>query len=484
MIQALKSLASPVKGMFRFPLWLPESKEGLPGVISANPQGIVEAKISLPNEIVAQLGNDFFSSKIDEFECPDVIVGTLNNGLMATMLRNFTVNKNMKFSPMGAEFDVTYTPNILLKGRHYFEKADVTFDEITLGIHNLNLWMWRQIISSDFTHSSDMGEGEMKVQYKGGKTVFSAQLQDSSTFELKDRVTSVTRPSMLGNDIHEAAVTASHFVHYKPVNPMGIDDVILNIRAILNFFSLGLGYPTHCLSAKVSNHEMRKSKDSVVGFYVHGLFSKTREKYEPKVPVLTLFPFSEVQNQLSDVINRWMELYREIPDPLGYYFSVEGSQSRYADTRFLAHARMIEVLHGKIFGEPGNDPECEKIKEDVISFYKGEHTEWLRKKLGDACRISFRTRVSNFVSNFVDMTGVALPEAENIITRIVRIRNRATHHGTLDKHDEYIAMDILGDFMSILIQYALLQKIKVSKSAYGEHVNNVVAGTLRAMKNI
>ena len=471
MIQALKSLASPVRGMFRFPLWSPASKEGLPGVISANPQGIVEVKISLPNEIATH-------------KCPDVIIGTLDNGLMVTMFRNVRVSQSSKFGgPMGSEFDVTYTPNILLKGRHCFETTDVTFDEITLGIHNLNVWLWRQIISSDFTHSSDTGEEELKIQCKGGNTIFSAQLQNSSTFEIKDQIMNATYFPTLGDDIHKAVITANHFVHYTSANPMGVDDVILNIRAILNFFSLGLGCPTYCLQARVSNHEMSNGKDSVE-FYVYGPFSKTWEKNEPKFPARTLFSFSKVQNQLPDVIDRWMRFNREVPDPLGYYFSVEGSQSRDADTRFLAHARMIEVLHGKIFGEPGNDPECEKIREEVVSSYGGEHKEWLCKKLRGACRTPFRPRVSDFVDNFMDMTGVALPESENIITRIVRIRNRATHHGTLEKHDEYIVMDILGDFMSILIQYALLRKIKVSKSAYGEYADNMTAHILRAMENI
>ena len=484
MIQALKSLASPVKGMFRFPLWLPASKEGLPGVISANPQGIVEVEISLPNEIAAQLGNDFLYPKNDQFGRPEVIVGTLGRGRMVTMFRNLTANSNMIIgSPTGSEFNVTYTPNILLQGRHCFDNMDVTFDEITLGIHNLNVWMWRQIIPCDFTHSSDMGEGEMKVQYKGGKTIFSAQLQDSSTFELKDRVTSVTRTSRLGNDIHEAAVTASHFVHYKSANPMRIDDVILNIRAILNFFSLGLGCPTYCLRARVSNHEMRKSKDSV-DFYVRGLFSKTWEEGEPKHMALTLFSFPRVQHQLPGVITRWMEFYRGVPDLLDYYFNIEGTQSQSVDTRFLAHARIMEALHGKIFGPLGNNPECVKVKEEVIASHGEEHKKWLRNKLGGACRAPLRARVSDFVSNFVDMTGVALPEAEKIIKCIVNIRNKATHDGTLDKHDDYIVMDILGDFMSILIQYALLRKIKISKSAYGEYVDNVVARTLKAMQNI
>ena len=485
MIQALKSLASPVRGMFRFPLWPPASK-GLPGIISANPQGIVEVEISLSNEIAAQLGNDFFSSKIDEFKCPDVIVGALDDGLMVTMFRNIMVSTNRKFGgPMGPECNVTYRSNILLIGvlNGYFETTDVMFDEITLGIHNLNVWMWRQIISSDFTYSSDMGGGEMNIQYKGGSTIFSSQLQDSSTFEIKDRIMSAKDFSMPGDDVHKAAVTASHFVHYTSANPMGFDDVILNIRAILNFFSLGLGCPTYCLQARVSNHEMRKSKNSV-DFYVRGLFAKTWEENEPKISAFTLFSFSKVQNQLPDVIDRWIEFNREVPDPLGYYFSVEGSQSRYADTRFLAHARMIEVLHGKIFGKLENDPECKRIKKEIVSSYEGEHQKWLCEKLENACRTPFRPRVSDFVYNFLDMTGVDLPESENIITRIVHIRNRATHHGTLEKHEEYIVMDILGDFMSILIQYALLRKIEVSKSAYGEHVNDVVARILRAMKHI
>lgn len=462
MIPALELLASPMQGRFHISP-CPADGNGWPGVLTMGKQGFAEAKVSFgddPSAPKPKLGD------------PDIITGVLSDSTKVTMLRNACILRSTGRSPLGYEAESTYSSPLLLQGNCHCAGPDVKFDEVTIRAHHLNLWVERELLAWS---GGDPAGAKIDIRYGGEQSLFASDLPKQGRFEITSGFLG-GRGTHCTSDVQEGTLKASNFMKRKFPAAWGIDDVLLDIQAVVNFLGLGLGYTTYCLHIGVSNSEMRKQR-KFLELWVRGMLSETwgADRVNP------LFSFSDIFPQLSDAFARWMEFYRTAASqPLNYYFDAEGVKDRYIDTHFLALARAIETLHGGIFGGRQND-ECEEIKREVIASCAGKHRKWLSGKLQRACALSFRDRVCDFISNFTEMTGKPLPYEDKVVRQIVRIRNRATHHGILEKPEDDAVMSVLGGFLSLLVQHALLRKIGVNKSLRENYRSNEIVGNIRLL---
>ena len=458
-------LSTPAEGIFRFPQW-PPGESGTQGIVSVNQQhGYPEVKIALP-----KVEGFVYPPKDERVARPEILVGQLLNKQEVTLINNSLVDFEFstgKFGLGGQQPAITYDSGILLVGKRSFDDKDaVEFDEITMELHNLGAWMWRNIISHDSSRSHGKAGYDHVIRYSDENSIFSCMLNDSDEFEIGDRLLSMNYP-WVGGDVCESIVKACHFVRYRNANIMQMDETIKHIKAILNFFSLGLGSSTHCLRVWLSNPEMRQ--DGVeVEFYVQDMFRETGQYNRPH-PDFMLFPFSKIESQLPDIAGRWIKLYRKIPDILDYYFAMEGNKNRYVEHRFLGLARTLETLYAHVVGIR-KDPACEKTKQDVIASCPDDFKRWLTKNLASACFPSFSDKIRYFIGDFSNMTGCSVPNADKIVKRIAILRNEATHRGVLKNRDDYNVMVHVSDLMTLLVQYALAREIGVSQDVCKQHI--------------
>ena len=460
-----KILSTPAEGIFRFPQW-PPGESGTQGVVSVNQHGYPEAKIALP-----KVKEFAYPPKDERIAHPEILVGQLLNSRAVTLINNSLVNFEFstgKFGLGGQQSAMTYYSGILLFGENSFEdKNAIEVDEITMQIHNLGAWMWRNILLCSYAlPSGKAGYDHISVRYDSKNPIFSCKLNDSDEFEIGDKLLGMNYPTP-GMDVSEVTVKACHFVRYRNADAMKMDEIIKHIKAILNFFSLGLGHSTYCLQVLLSNPEMRKNGHAL-SFYMRDMFRETGHNSHMH-PEIMPFPFSKTEAKLPDIAARWIKLYREIPDQLDYYFAVEGIKNQHIENRFLGLTRTLENLYPRI-AEKQKNAECEKTKKGVIASCPDDFKRWLTKKLERACSPSFADKVRYFINNFSDMTGHSVPNADKIVRHIAVIRHEATHRGVLKNRDGYDVMVLFSDLMNLLVQYALMREIGVPQDSYKEHL--------------
>lgn len=142
-----------------------------------------------------------------------------------------------------------------------------------------------------------------------------------------------------------------------------------------------------------------------------------------------LFGFSDIHSNAEQVINKWIESYKQYEDAFNLYFLAQLRSQPSPITKFLSLAQCLEVYHRKTpeFGAKYmEDDEFKEIVKPFIRQFPKSERNWFAARLQYANEFSLRDRIREIIKPFEGFIGAE--KVPQLIDYIVDSRHYYTHY--------------------------------------------------------
>ena len=285
---------------------------------------------------VLELGKSFSTSTLNRVPYSRKFLhGTTKDGTPVTLWKCITTHRSRSMSSEETHFDVH---NVIFGG--HFTESNLVFDGIQTTLDYLNDWMGysrfqTQDLTADKNSSKQINilfEGEHRFpfqapEYKSAKFFLGYQ-SDISDFKFSIRS------------------LANLQITYEAPKPL--DDLLKHIRQWSWFLTLATDHPTHPTSIVLSRDDLRPFPGIVdykephdVWIESMGIRKSKKTIHDPDM----VFTFSDVKNDLSNVVSRWNAMQAPWAAVLHRYFAATHRQGLQLQEEFLFLAQATEALH-------------------------------------------------------------------------------------------------------------------------------------------
>ncbi len=357
--------------------WLPsDTKNKIPGKLIISDGGEIELEIT-----------GFFGQGIDGLnDTVDIsrIQGETEKGLV-TLDNCFYFNRKISFPSYGSKSRVC--ANMAIFGVAYKASETIAFNTFSFSVEGLEEWLCMRPITVDvnnlrtkalikYSKPKDMlfcSFNRMKIQL-----TFAANLPvfpiDKAEIKHNAYIKLVSKEERPLSDFMKVAGQLNSFFCFAIDKIVCIKNVTATSRNVL----IEIG------------KKRKKIPFSMEIFYQSQIFSPT----EPKINMHNmLFQFKNVENNSSNIIKNWLEMYKVAGPALDLYFSQKTGAYRYLQAKFLVLAQGLEVYHRKIY----------------------------------ANRLQLRERLRELFAQFESFYNKS-DEIDDIATDILGVRNYLTHY--------------------------------------------------------
>ena len=121
-----------------------------------------------------------------------------------------------------------------------------------------------------------------------------------------------------------------------------------------------------------------------------------------------LFRFSDIHSNAEQVINKWIESYKQYEDALNLYFLAQLRSQPSLTTKFLSLAQCLEVYHRKTpaFGDKYmEDDEFKTIRRGLIKQFPKDGRNWFGSRLQYAHELTLKDRIREIIKPFEGFIG-------------------------------------------------------------------------------
>jgi hypothetical protein len=224
-------------------------------------------------------------------------------------------------------------------------------------------------------------------------------------------------------------------------NPRSLEEITGQwVPWITRFFSLLIGTSVKCQEITFSaldRFSSDNSMDAALAWFasigtVLGRYSTSRRvRISNPYSHNMMAPFSSVQNQLEDMLQRWHQVSERLEPVVDLFAAIVFHHSLYANAEFLFLIQALEVYHARSPQFESNQlpsDEHRRRVQAVVSAAPQELQEWLQRKiqssnykhLGERILEVFRAHETEAARLFDDIEGMA--------GRIAYTRNYLTHY--------------------------------------------------------
>ncbi len=385
----------------------------IPGKLTINQQ---EGAIL---ELMGSFWEKFSSVAID----PKVILGISAQGQLITLYDCQELAYNLY--PPGAttsKFSAKYT----FIGIHLSQPAEIKFNRLI--VHYALLDDWLGISGFEITRDFDDENLErvITIKYQSPQPVILCELEDrtiSVKFSWKGpRHTQVQK---------EAEITQRPYVIFSLNNgkELEIESLVRDLNHFQNFLTLSISksvYPTeiHCFTSKLTD-EGSSNRIPVQVFYQ--LVEEPRE-FKPLLPKEMLFAYTDIGNQVEEVLTRWFDKFEMLEPVLYLYFSTLKNRPIYVNHKFQNIVAALEAYHRRttINQEISPDEHEARIK-SILEKLPEAHKEWLEGKLKYSNEPPLRKRLKELVERFENSLKPYIEDKKKFIEKVIATRNFQTH---------------------------------------------------------
>lgn len=276
--------------------------------------------------------------------------------------------------------------------------------------------------------------------------------------------------SGIGNQLGQ--LTVSPAVNIAFAHPVRLRDVLDRwVAPLVNFLTLATGVPCaleriQIRSDKAETHNPTDRVDVLVPM---------KQTPDPKpgrrlIPPDMLFSRQQIGEDLESVMRGWYRASDELQDVAGRYFGTRYGQT-YVDTRFIALAQAVEILHRR--QHPGgvvSKEESRRRVSEIVASAPEAFQAWLRGKLEWSNEPTLRERLSDLLAA---MPAVVAPIADDraaFINLVTDTRNHMTHSDPRLKTKAAAGADLywLNERLGVVIQAGLLMAVGLTQERVAE----------------
>lgn len=183
-----------------------------------------------------------------------------------------------------------------------------------------------------------------------------------------------------------------------------------------------------------------------------------------------LFTMGEIGQDLEMVVRGWYRASDELRDVAGRYFGTRYGQT-YVDTRFLALAQAVEILHRR--QHPGGTrpkKDFQKLVTEIVLSAPQSSQAWLRDQLCWANELTLRDRLAQLVATMPAVIDPIAQDRQAFIDLLVDTRNYLTHSDQRLASKAATGGDLywLNERLGVLIQAGLLIAVGLTQERVSE----------------
>lgn len=212
-------------------------------------------------------------------------------------------------------------------GYQYKENEQNTFKDFYFSVEGLHQWIPR----------GEMIKKERKEQLEPIYQINNYKLSFYFLPEthLEDNITCL-----------KEQITRKAYCRITAEKEQDLEEFILISQKITNFLCFAMDHIVCMDEVTVSSEKIQQelSNGKKRALYIK-LYYKSRPfvKIPPKT-IWPLFIFESIQNNMEQVINKWIEIYDKTHPALELYFSTQTGEHRFLDAKFLTLVQSIEAV--------------------------------------------------------------------------------------------------------------------------------------------
>ena len=405
--------------------WIPQSPEPVPGVLSiSNEKGIVlevaKSLINDPTSIVSSFINlDNVFQVIGHIQEYGFVI--FDGCQTSTSGLNFNLSQIQTSQVIWANRVFTGFPYI-----QYLQNGIPPFNTFKFSIEGIDDWVGISGIST------------INARYRraGGTTTISYKLPETISFNLTEGmqlevVFTARRPDSLNpTDVGVAEKTFFRLVSKDPQDFKTFVSIAQKITDLLCFaINETVSLDSMSAASDALSHNIGDNITVPAEINIYDL-SLSYSKDQPQISQdRMLFKFGEIRVDAEQVINKWLENYKQYEHALNLYFLAQLRSQPSPITKFLSLAQCLEVYHRKTpaFGNKYmEDDEFKPIRKSLIKQFPKGGRNWFGAKLQHANEFSLRDRIREIIKPFEGFIGEE--KVPQLIDYIVDSRHYYTHY--------------------------------------------------------
>jgi len=322
-------------------------------------------------------------------------------------------------------------PSIILANRALLgclhdEKEEILINTFQFSVEGIDEWLELS------------GIEVVKHRLKNQMTSINYSPPDEISLNLKDgmRLLITFRPTLAVPKITEAKIAQKGYFKLISEQERPLSDFISSAYKITTFLNFAIDKTTCMDEITVTSDKIyreignEKAEPVPISLYHRSLpYSET--KPEVKWHEM-LFTFTQIQENVESILNKWFDAYSLIDPAFNLYFSAKTGGYKFLEGKFLALAQGIETCHRRTSDEKlMDDTMFDQLDEALNALAEEspeEHKEWISGKLRYGNELSLRQRIKRIIEPFKDLLGESNKERKTLIKKIVDTRNYLTHY--------------------------------------------------------
>ncbi len=317
-------------------------------------------------------------------------------------------------------------------GVHFRKKEEVKFKEIFIKYSYLHDWVGK----SGFVVDKAINQERVNLSYAKPKTIKVTSFGNftiSICFEvlpnlLKFRFSPYAR--------EEVELKQETYIKIESDVDRHYDGYCALIRKIQNFLSLAISEPIYVeyLDGGVNSRTINtEGKEFLPPVQIFDTFRKIRTRSREILPHEMPFTYKMVENQLSDLLKRWLEDYDKYTPAHNSYFGTIYNEELYLENRFLTLVRAIEGYHRithESFKTDKKRNAHKKRLQSIIDSVDEKFKSWVGEKLKFSHEPSFRKRIKELLEETEEISKFLFDsnnDKKDFVNKVVETRNLLVH---------------------------------------------------------
>lgn len=348
-----------------------------------------------------------------------------------------------------------------LIGVHLDDGEKATYNHLYFNVDSLSQW----INMNGFT----IEEGDSLLVKFTTPNPICFKLQNGMGLEFRFGYKGIKHPV-----VDNASITQDVAIKLTSDTGQNLDNFVKVAHRITHLLRLAIRKPVSIkeVSANLAGSSVTNLSNSRINiFYPSTTFSQKTYNVHPYD---ILFRYPIVKDELPSILNKWLDLYDEMPNIMELYFRLASEESTDIVGRFINFTKCLEGFHRTIDSstKEWSEEEFTEIVASILEYCPQKHEDWLRERLKHANELSLRQRIKRMTKDF----DCYWPDKKKFSDQITKLRNYYTHYDP--KTDKPVVDSIeltrLIYRMDCLFTLHLLKKVGFSTELLMKIVDNSI----------
>lgn len=354
----------------------------------------------------------------------EIILGTTFEGHHCTLLDCYFVGPAIQAVGYGSR--AFFVASYIFVGRHFNAVSEIKFPSILVNYSFLEEWLNSKPFEVGYGYDGQAGKwNKLQVHYSAPKG-----------FEIHAPSVKATISTHFGvhSDKERFRRTELNFTAYikiAPEKPMDHTWFLNSISNLGSFLTLLIGKPVYIKRIKYLDTNEDFEDDSSVDI----LFEQRRRVESDFInPRAILAPFTNIEDNLADVLNAWFIKSQELSTIFNLLLGTLYNPYQFRVSTFLNLAQALESYQrhlntDKYIPDERYDAVLQELIKAIPSELPTELKESLKSKLNYGNEFSLRTRLKRIISGLSpEHQKVLYDDSKKFVNEIIFTRNYYTHY--------------------------------------------------------